>query len=395
MSDIAKTFAILLVAAVPFSAAPAAGLRANGPGHGIAYGNLTLTPQIWLSGEYDSNIYWSNYDEQSDYIYTVSPGIKLELPWDREKNVFKAWYRADLIYFQDHPRENHQDHTADGYLRYRVSDYTLELEDLYRKTSSRFDTEFRERIRRTDNLARARLSAEYNAFEVQAEYRNFYRNFDTDRYERYDRDENIADLYLLYRVASKTQALVEYVYDVIDYRTDHARDGQYHEILAGFRGNLTSRLTGEAKIGYQSRKYDQPYWNDYGGLVGYVSLEEEFSRSTGLSVGWERTLQESTYVANSYYQINRVWARVSQQLVRKLRGFAEASYGNYYYPNPDGVPGGNRRNDDAYFVSAGLVYSLQEYLNISLVYGWRRRDSNVPDLDYTDNRVGLVLYAYY
>jgi len=369
--------------------------KASGPGRGIAYGNLLLTPQLWLNGGYESNIYWSSTDEESDYLATLSPGISLRLPWQRNRNLLELSYRADLAYYRDHPQENHQDHTVDGYFRYRLSDYAFEAGDTYRKTSSRFDTEFRERIPRTDNTGWARISADHNSFSFEAGYRNFYRRFDSSLYDRYGRDENAGIFSVLYRVAPKTQALVEYVYNDINYLSADERDGHYQEILGGFRGDLTSRLTGTAKIGYQNRRYDEPYWNDFDGLVGYVSLEQYFSRNTDLKLGWERSLQESTYASNSYYQINRVWARFSQQLAAKTRGFLEAGYGNYRYPNPDGVPGGRRRTDDAYTAVLGVTYSLQEWLEFTLRYSWRRRESNVPDLDYTDHIFGLTAYAFY
>jgi len=378
------------------SPASAAGLSLGEPGRSISYGNLLLTPRLWLSGGYESNIFWTETDEESDYLATVSPGISLKLPWDHERNLLEVSYRADLIYYRDHPLENHQDHNLDGYLRYRFSrPYTLEAGDIYQRTSSRFDTEFRERIPRTDNTFWGRVSGDYNSFGFEAGYRNFYRNFHTDRYEQYDRDENAGIFALLYRVAPKTQALVEYVYNRIDYRTADERDGHYNEILGGFRGELTPRLSGTAKVGYQIRRYHEPYWDDFEGLVGHLSLEQVFSANADLRLGWERSLQESTYAGNSYYEVNRVWARFNQQLVRKIRGFAEFSYGNYMYPNSDLVPGGRRRIDDTYNFAVGATYSLQEWLEFSLRYAWRRRESTVADLGYVDNYLGFTVYAWY
>ncbi|MFH1039266.1 MAG: outer membrane beta-barrel protein [PVC group bacterium] len=369
------------------------GLEIGKPGTGITQGKLVIHPRLTLRGEYDDNIFLSDRGAEDDLIGILIPGVSVELPWDN--NYLFLDYQAFLHYYKDHTDQNHQDHRLQGLCSLVFSPLTLKIEDLFWKTSSRENTDFSNLVKRIENTGSIALLYAANAFELQGRYKNFYQDYDENSYRPYDHMEHYGILTGFYQVAPKTKALIEYTYDRIVYREDRDRDGYYNEVRGGFVGELASKLTGTAKVGYQSRQYyDDSVWDDYDGIVGYVLLEQVFSRNSDLRVGWERSTHESTWERNSYYLLNKGWLAYSQQLAHKIRGFARIQYSNYRYPQESAFYGKKRR-DDIWKPEAGIQYQIQAWLSAEFRYIYKVRDSNLPGKDYQDNRFILELSATY
>src|SRR5947208_1739955 len=72
---------------------------ARGQGN-IQLGPFRILTSVDLSGEYNDNILLAPRDEQSDFIWTVAPGISIELPGRR--SAFRLGYRADVLRYVDH-----------------------------------------------------------------------------------------------------------------------------------------------------------------------------------------------------------------------------------------------------------------------------------------------------
>ena len=387
-------WAILLSISVLLSGGnSASGLEFGVPGNGIRQGNLMLHPYLRLKGQYDDNIFYTNKNTVYDWIGIITPGAILELPWD--DNLLQFDFRAMLYYFRHNPRENHQDYRLKGLFTYNFSNFKLKIEDLFLKTSSRENTDYSYRIERIENTGSIALLYSANSFELQGKYKNFYMDYFDDVYSKYDHQEHFGILTAFYRIAPKTKALVEYTYDRILYRDARDRDGFYNEVRVGFKGEITSKLYGIVKVGYQNRQYQgNPTWEDYDGIVGLVSLEQRFSKYSNLRVGWERTTRESTYEFNSYYLINRFWVVYSQQLAHKLRGYAKINYYNYRYPYRS-LTYDKKRVDEIWQPEVGVVYRIQDWLSADLSYRYKDRNSNFPGHDYADNRISLELSAMY
>ena len=80
---------------------------------------------------------------------------------------------------------------------------------------------------------------------------------------------------------------------------------------------------------------------------------------------------------------------VNQKLFfEKLDGILGASFQNNDYDEAVVVKGrGINRNDDIYQVEAGINYKVLDYAITGVKYFYRRRDSNITDFDYTENKV--------
>lgn len=371
----------------------ALGLEIGSPGHGISQGSLVIHPRIKLRGEYDDNIFLTNQDRKQDLIGILVPGVSLEFPW--ENNLLLLDYQTSLYYYRDYPDQNHQDHRLHGRVSLLAAPFSLKAEDTFLKTSSRENTDYTDRVERIENTARAELIYLANQFQIQGGYENYLYRYQDRLYRPYDHTEHRGILTGFYQVAPKTKALLEYTHSWIIYRDNRIRDGYYNEVRAGFIGEITSKLTGTAKVGYQERCYrEDSIWDDYRGIVGYALLEQVFSPEHDLRLAWERSVQESTFSGNSYYLLNRAWIYYSRQITHKIRGFARLQYGNYRYPHRS-LLGEEKRRDNIWEPEIGVRYQVQSWLAAELKYRYRDRDSNRPDKDYRNNRFYLEISAAY
>jgi hypothetical protein len=384
---------ILTSALIFLSSSAAPGLEVGPPGRGVSQGRLVLHPRLAVQGYYDDNIFLIDRDRQDDLIWVLLPGVALKFPW--EDNLLVLDYQASLHYYLDHNDQNHDDHRLHGRLSLLAAPFSLKLEDTFLKTSSRENTDYSDRIERTENTAKAALIYLANKFQVQGGYENYLYRYDDRVYRPYNHTEHRGILTGFLQVAPKTKALLEYTYNRILYDDNKDRDGYYNEVRAGFIGEITSKLTGTAKVGYQERQYrEDSIWDDYRGVVGYVLLEQVFSKEHDLRLAWERTVQESTFKGNSYYELNRVWIYYSRQLDHKIRGFVRLQYSNYRYPHRS-LEFEEKRKDNIWQPEIGVRYQIQPWLTAEARYRFRDRDSNWPGKDYRNNRFFLELSAIY
>jgi len=366
-------------------------LKVGNPGEGIFVGDLLVRPSLRVKGSYDDNIFWTDKDAEEDYFLTISPAILLE--YLNNEYLARFSYGADILYFLRNASQNHCNHRLTGLLSYSFSDYTIKVNDLFRRTSERFETEERNWVRRIENTGQVMLSRNFLDLDLDLSYKNFYRDYLQDGYRQYNHQQHSGIAVLFYQMAPRTKALLEYTYNRILYLTAEERNGYYNEVRGGLKGKLTDKLTALAKVGYQNRQYEEKDLEDFSGLVGLVSLEEYFSARTNLRLSWERTLRESTYSANNFYLINRAQASLGQQLLEKIRGYLDLIYLNHRYRvSPPGEP---KRRDDIWMARAGVRYQIQPWLYLNASYTYSNRDSNLAGMDYQDNLASLELVSYY
>ncbi len=393
-SKVVRNLAAVTVAALVVPLSPVRALEFGSPGEGIGFQNIYFHPTLGLSGYYRSNIHIREEDPVGDYVLRISPGFTLDIPWRPAE--FRGLYRADIYRHDRYRDQDRVHHLADGTADIWLSDFGLRFRNRFSRASTIWETEFFERLFRDDNTATITALGFFNRLQIEAGYRNFRRRFQQVEYHPADRMEHQGLFTGYYRVSPKIRALVKYTYNSIEYRITPTRDGQFHEIQAGVRGNIAPRLVGVVRAGWQERRYDQPELEDYSGLVGYISLEHKYSQNTEFELGWEGTPRESIYAGNSYYLINRFWLRWNQQLTNKLLARPELLYYHHRYPATVEIEGESKRRTDITWQAGGrLSYQVQQWLEAALSYHYRNRDSNISGLSYEDHIVTVGVSAYY
>lgn len=365
------------------------------PGEGISYGLITLHPTLDLTPQYDDNIFLSDGNREDDFLFVISPGLRLELPWD--SNLFHFTYRADIYRYRDHQYLDDTNHFFEAGLDYYFYRHKLMLRDRYYRTFSRQRQEDIDidRVRREENNATIILTQFFNRYSLSLGYNNYLERFLQEAYRPYNHQEHTGILRAKYKLTPKYSALLQYNYISINYREEKsARDAYANILWGGVEGQFTPKLSGIAKVGYQERDYRDPEQSDFGGMVASVLLTQTFSTYTHLDLGWKKTIRESTYTNSNYYKINRFWFRLGQQLNYRITAGLEGSYRDHSYP--DISPGEQqRRHDDLWAIGCDLTYRIQSWLKVNLAYHHFYRDSNISGLDYYDDRIILKLSSYY
>jgi len=345
-------------------------------------------PQFGYSLEYTDNVFREPSGEEDDLIQIISPGVAVNLPFAGDRHLFAVDYHVDIAYFKDHASENFQNHYVVASLDFDFVDYYLAISDKYLNTSDRAATEFTDRIDRDENTLTTKLGGEKNKISFEIVYDYFILDYDDSDFDDLDRKDNTFSGELGYQILPKTRALVEYKHRIIDYEEAGRRDGDFDQGVVGLEGQLFRKLVGTVKTGYQSRRYDKSS-QDWSGAVMLGTIVGNLSATTNVRLNLERGARESVFADNNFYALTFISLFVNQKLFfEKLDGILGASFQNNDYDEAVRVKGrGINRNDDIYQVEAGINYKVLDYAITGVKYFYRRRDSNISDFDYTENKV--------
>ena len=377
------------------------------PGDAGAQGNLELGPfriltSLDLSGEYNDNILLAPRDELTDFIWTISPGVTIELPG--RQWALRLGYRADIIRYTDHNELDTVDHTVQAAAQGNFGRLNLSVIDEFRVTQTfpGFPVpELTQRVERHENLLRA--EGEYRVadrWSVGAHYDFLLVNYvDDPQFDELDRQDHTVGVTVFYRVAPKTSVLGEYDYQIIRY--DQAavaadRDSDSHFFKVGVKGDLTAKTSAAIKVGYQIKDYENPAREDFDGPIVEAEVIWKYREPSQLRLYVGRANVESTFEANNFFIATYGGAELRHYLTPILLLTARGLVGTNDYPETVTIGTDTQKRDDTFYEAGlSLRYQFRRWLAFELAYQFLRRDSNFPDFDYTNNRViGTVHLTY-
>ena len=351
--------------------------------------NRWLHPRLDFQIEYDDNVFLEPSNEKDDFIFIVTPGFLLDVPFSGDAHLLTVDYHVDLAAFVDYGDQNYDNHFLLANLDLNFPNFYIKTYDDFRKTSLRSETEFTERIERLENLYSLDLgSKDWNKLSAVLGYDYFLIRYREDAFDIHDRDDHTINATAFYQIFPKSKALLEYNHRFINYDELSTRDGDYDQVRVGLQGELLAKLVGTMKVGYQNRRYDDPS-QDWDNIVVALSLVEHFSPHTTLSVNYERSARESVYSSNYFYAMDLVTVSLNQTLfLERLDGHIDLSFQNNAYDQTT-TEGSitQEREDDIFQIDVGIDYAIQDWLLTGVEYSYRDRDSNFEDFDYGDNRV--------
>ncbi|OQX85401.1 MAG: hypothetical protein B6D55_07495 [Candidatus Omnitrophica bacterium 4484_70.2] len=266
----------------------------------------------------------------------------------------------------------------------------IKVSNLYRDTSSRADTEFTERIDRIEDKGNVILGVKLNRLKFEGNFSYFTRDYDENEYSSLEYDETAGGFTVYYTPPpwKKTDLLLEYIHSEIDYESSPSRDGEYNQVMVGVRGQITPKITGIIKGGYQDRDYDLSSEKDFQSGVAEIGLLWDISDDTKLKLSCERKAVESTYMSNNFYKTNRFYTQFRQKLLGRFIFTCSFSYENNKYPEETAVGSETKkRKDDIYTVGVGLEYAFKEWWKARINYEYKERNSNLNSEDYTRNLI--------
>lgn len=380
-------------------------------------GPVTLRPRLTISEQYNDNILYrpSNFNPESDFVSTFSPGVTVTLghqgiqnPWldlgdTSEENYVSASYNMDSNVYASHGDLNNTDHTLD--LTSRIKGYRLSLQgaDHLQLLSGVLGGAFGlgENVNRTvynDNYTLSYSLTEKTKAYVNGSY------VATD----YAQDTPLLDYNTVkgtlgfdFAAFSKTSFFGELYYgqSAVVPNGLLLRDGPHEDFLGGFvgaRGEFTQRLKGSIKVGYETRDFSD---NTPAGSSPVVeaTLNYRFREKSTITLTYARNTSVSPQSAGVSFVGDNLGLRIDQRF--GASGKWTATLGASYLMTDYGSSGfyANRK-DDWLITSLYVTYLFRLWLNASLGYEYEKFSSNASYLGiptYDANRVTLRITLGY
>ncbi|MFA6028814.1 MAG: outer membrane beta-barrel protein [Elusimicrobiota bacterium] len=385
---------------------------------GIRFGPLELHPYAKIAGTYDSNIYMVSPDLSavqqgggvkkaviSDNTFGVNAKLALT-----SMHTFEGGYEVAALFYSTMPKANDtiNQKASLNYVYKGPMGLSAKVGDTYLNTMDPAFSESATRERRWQNTAN--LTGEYSILEgpafvgVNAEQVT-HKYLSSSMGALLNRYEQIFGLKGGYKVLPKTRVYAGYRRQIIHYsvHTDLPKDNKSHFIDLGVEGNIAPKLTGKIEASMSLRDYDNnnagkstaTYVHNWAMTTQLVWKPLERCQTT---LGVTRSLQESTFADNRYYESTAFNLGLTHKLPWKLTATIGAGATFDRYPKlsavtvtgPNGTSGTTvgTRKDHIYSQNLGLDYEMKSWATIFASYSHKQKFSNFSgQYNYCDHQV--------
>ncbi|MDP8265832.1 MAG: outer membrane beta-barrel protein [Candidatus Aceula meridiana] len=357
-----------------------------------------IYPTFSTIQEYDSNVFLDSENPNDDWVTTVVPGIALEPKLVDHK--LKINYKAKYEFFGKYHKQNNVSHIGQLDSTLNFTNWKMDLNDFYIKSSDRSGAEITSRIPRTMNNADLKLTHFFNKMDLGIKYVNRFETYHSDdaigsyqgkslTYRDLKTDDHSGELEFALKLWPKTSLLVSERIGSLNYLTGNKSDSRYYDTLVGLKGALTGKSIAEFKIGYRHQNYED-YGEDYKGLIALGTILESFNDRNTLQFSFQRETNPTNYTDNAYYLSTFLFTEYVHGFTKRFRGKTNVSYQLNEYPTATAEEGKNiNRADQLWILGAGLSYELVKWGTVNLDYTYGAKTSNFDAYDYQDNRIRL------
>jgi hypothetical protein len=374
---------------------------------GIRAGSFLIYPSLSLSGQYDSNVFTTSDDEESDVALITSPQVQINSNWSRHALNFAAGATGAVN--KEYSENNYLDAyaAATGRLDVRRDDIvsgTLRFDRLHEDRDDP-DNETGEDNR--GNLVR------YYSGLIDGQYRHNFARFFTvvgagvKRLEYEDigdrelsnrnRTEYGGRGRLGYQLSPRIGTFVQGNLSYRDYDDDQIINGvEADRSSTGYRASvgttvdITSILFGEMSVGYEGRNYETSELKDSGGFGANGALTWNVTPLTSVILDASSGVDETTVTfegdtAEADLE-NQVGLDVTHELLRNLLLNANARYTRNDFQ-------GTSRVDNTYDLGGGVTYLINRNLSVDATYRFTTRDSDDGEAEFDRNLVLIGITA--
>jgi len=358
------------------------------------FGSVAVHPYITVTERYSDNIYLATKNKQHDSITTIVPAIQLVLPIRRHTLTLTG--TVTINKYADKVTEDTTNWVVNGAGDFNFgSRVNLKISDSYQdnhEPRSQSATSAMERFK--NNKASASLSSVLgDDSKFQLDYSNDNSKFKNSGFR--NRDTNTAAAYAYYRIMPKTAVFAEYELTNV-YYPDKSNgmnlDNQSHSVLLGVYWTLSAKSKGTVKSGYQYKKYDDSSQASSKGNVTSVDITHNFSGYNSVTLVGSRSINETSLLGTRYSVTTSVNSGFTHKFNDRLSSGLTVSLSNEEFS--DVAPGDTvKRNDKVLQIGSNVRYSFRRWLDSSLTYSWREKDSNNDLYDSIENNVSATLNA--
>ncbi len=352
---------------------------------------LLLNSSISLS--HDDNIIKSS-NKIEDQILSIKPIALFNSSIG--KHDVKLQYSGEYTAFNDNSSYNFNAHDiATGIVfdhSYRMS---TELEIFYQKNieapnstnAINLNTNEYNYFNQKGLVASWLYGKEDSNGQIVFTYTHADKNFTNNQQSFRDLKQNGLSGTFFYKLSNISRLLFLARVEDFDYQNTVFNDqsSKQYSALTGFVWRTSNTTTGEFKIGYQTKKYNDINFKDIDGLTYMLDMKWTPNTYTLLSLGSSKNTTESAisnqqgYTSTSYFV----------DLEHKLTNRTDVEAGFQYSISDLGrsIVDTNTvvRKDDIYSANFGVKHSLRKWLNIEFTYTHERRSSINTLFEFNSN----------
>lgn len=369
---------------------------------GQRIGAFVLLPELVLQEQYESNIFFTEDDEESDFITRIMPRLTLQSDWNNHSLQLESG--GDFGFYADNTDENYQDYFVGASGRVDIKRSTqLRLRTRYSR-----DHESRESPDDADagGVQIADEPTEIDIYSAGAALRHDFGRinatlggtFDRLSFQdpdaivgppinEHDRDRNIYEgsLRVGYQIQPQYEAFVRGSYNQRDYDGLEGgvdRDSEGYAAAVGMEVDFGGVVFGDFFAGYRYQNYDDSTLDSLSGFGAGGEITWNVTKLTTIVGSLAGDLAETTQTGASGRRVATGEVEVDHELRRNIL------IGGNLIATRDDYEGINR-TDWIYGAGADATYLINRYLRAGVGYDFRQRDGESSADDFT-NHVFLV-----
>ena len=373
---------------------------------GVRVRSFILYPYVGGGFGYTTNVFLSETKGKKDGYFHVEPSVRIQSDWSRHwlalnaggnfRNYLKqtdrdqsAWHaNADGLL---EVGANFQLKANGGYSKFYESPFSGEVESNVAALSSYEQLRAGLEARYAGDRSRVVLGYDFTRYDFNSVQLSDGTSFDQKQRDRdIHRFKAQAEYAVSPAIAAYAQvAYVDTKYDRPLLNGDPNQNSNTWTALAGVSFDISATMRGAVGVGYSSRKYDGPAYDDVDGISAEAKVEYFPSDLTTLTLKLRRVIQDTTVPqANAYFD-NRALLRIDHELRNNVIASVSAEYAKEDYI-------GTSEDTDFYQVGGGVRYLMSRTLGVELnsTYSSRKRDLINPVFDGSVHEFATVLTLF-
>jgi hypothetical protein len=362
---------------------------------GIRAGGFLIFPSVTLDGAYNDNIFATDDNEESDFIFTFGPRIDVRSNFPRHSLNFSV--QSDIGRYVDNTDENFVDYgtTLAGRLDVRRSTRLVGGVRYAHGHDDRDDPEDPgvevedEPVEFDEYGGNLGIEQDFNRFNVALSGDVDRRDYDEE--DQADRDRILygGRLRTGYFISPRINTFVQGGFRREERDTGAGdppikRDNNVYDARVGTAIDITGLLFGEVSVGWALQEFDESELDSENSFVYGAGLTWNPTQLTSLRLDAGGGFEPSDVGASNIQ--NRVALRVDHELLRNV-----LIGGHVAYRRDDFQDTG--RVDNRFDVGPDITYLLNRYLSVGAGYTFTSRDSDDSDREFTRNLIAVRLTA--
>jgi hypothetical protein len=357
----------------------------------IQAGPVEIHPFLSLLETFSDNIYLHPTDRKHDFITTIAPGVQFRMPIRRHALFLTG--NATFNQYSKYSSENNIDWNVSGAGDFNFgSRINLKLSDRYldaHEPRSQSSLSIMEKY--SNNSAEASLSYILaDISKLQLDYTSDLWKYTASDFR--SRVENAVSAYVYYRIMPKTSIFAEYDFKNVYFSTKTIAtgdlDNNVHSGLLGVNWALSERSKGTVKGGYLYKIFDDRVQKNFGTFAASIDVSHNFSDYNAVKLIGARTVNESSLAGSSYSVSTGVTGEFTHSFNDRIASTLKASFSNESFAN-------SPRRDQVTLCGVKAVYAFRRWLESSLEYYWRQKNSNDNIYDSAENNIAVAVKAYF